>query len=448
MIFPPHRPFARFFLLAALAGFPVIAAVGKSKPADPLLGKTVYAARCAQCHGAGGKGDGPPSSILNARPRDFTSGTFEFRSTESGSIPTDNDLFNSVKNGLHGSAMPDWGHFVSDDTLRSVVEFIKTFSPRFRNEKPKSVHVGAPVPASPASIAAGRRAFERLQCGKCHGNDGEGTDAIATDLKDDGGNAITATTLTEPWTFRGGSNARDVYLRFRTGLDGTPMPSYKGAATEADMWNLANYIVSIGRKPVWKMNETELKELYSKLDRQHLENPLAWGKYLVETMGCGYCHTPMREDGSLMEDLRYAGGQRWRLVPFGDFVSYNLTSDKATGLGGWTDDELKKLLTTGIRRDGSRMYPFPMPWIAYAGLKSDDMNALVAYLRSLPAIYNKIPEPQTANFFAYMWGKFRMLILKDDLPFYAYPGNAGTEQGKPTTSIDGMRPHQPEGRRP
>ncbi len=76
----------------------------------------------------------------------------------------------------------------------------------------------------------------------CHGTDGRGTGAIATDFEDDWGQPLSAADLTTPWTFHGGATARDIYLRFRTGMSGTPMPSFADAATDKDMWDLANYV--------------------------------------------------------------------------------------------------------------------------------------------------------------------------------------------------------------
>lgn len=398
------------------------------------LGKSVYEAKCAQCHGRDGKGDGTAAALLSPRPRDFADGKYKFRSTESGSIPTDEDLIRTIRNGLHGTAMPDWDPFIRSDSLRAVVEYVKSFSPRFKTEKPKVVRVGATVPSNSSSTATGKRIFEKMQCAACHGVDGKGTNATSTEFVDDWGNEIRAAKLTEPWTFRGGSSARDIYLRFRTGIDGTPMPSYKGSASDREMWDLANYVVSLGRKPVWSMNELELKSFYAELERNDKEKPLEHGKYLVETLGCGYCHTPIQKDGSIVEELKYAGGQRWNAYPFGDYVSYNLTSDKETGLGGWTDEQIKKFLTTGVRRDGSRMIPFPMPWTAYASLSDDDLNAIIRYLRSLPPVYNRIPLPERPNIFSYLWGKFKMLILKEDLPLTVYVGNSGSTKDKDLSS--------------
>jgi hypothetical protein len=87
------------------------------------------------------------------------------------------------------------------------------------------------------------------------------------------------------------------------------------------------------------------------------------------------------------------------------------------------------------------MIPYPMPWPSFAGLKEDDLNAVIAYLRSLPPVYNKIPDPKSPNIFSYLWGKFEMLILKKNIPVHAYPGNAGTTQGKPI-SANAVPSHQ------
>lgn len=101
------------------------------------LGASVYASRCVQCHGADGKGDGPASGFLVPRPRDFTSGTYKIRSTESGSIPTDEDLLASIRHGMPGSSMPDWEPFLGGDSLTAVLAYVKSFSPRFAKERPR-----------------------------------------------------------------------------------------------------------------------------------------------------------------------------------------------------------------------------------------------------------------------------------------------------------------------
>ena len=421
----------------------------QAAPGGPgaALGKSLYESKCVACHGREGKGNGPAAAVLNPRPRDFTGGKYKFRSTASGSIPLDDDILNTVRGGLHATAMSDWGACIGDDSLRAVVGYVKSFSARFSTETPKPVRIGPAIPSSAGSIAAGRKVFERLECASCHGTDGAGKDAVEADFQDDWGHDIKAANLTEPWTFRGGAASRDVYLRFRTGIDGSPMPSYVGSATDRELWDLANYVLSLARKPVWSMNEKEVLEFYARQGARAKQNAVERGKYLVTTLGCAYCHSPVREDGSMVEELRYAGGQRWDLYPFDNVVSYNLTSDSATGLGSWTDDQIKTFVTKGIRRNGTRMIPFPMPWPAFASLKEDDLNAIVAFLRTIPPVSNRIPDPASPNVFSYLWGKFRVLVLKQDIPVLTYPGNAGSARvNAPAAGDAGDAASKAEGR--
>ena len=125
--------------------------------------------------------------------------------------------------------------------------------------------------------------------------------------------------------------------------------------------------------------------------------------------------------------MRLAGGLLLRVEPFGDYPTGNLTSDKATGLGNWTDDEIKQVVTRGMLRDGTRLLPYPMDWASFSTMKADDLNAIVAYLRTVPPVSNKVPRPTRTFLPVYLWGKFKMLILGDDPPMVFFPGNAGTK---------------------
>src|SRR5262249_47746479 len=151
---------------------------------------------------------------------------------------TDDDLLQTVRRGMYGTAMPGWDRILPDEDIRAVVDHIKTLSPQFAAAPPKPVTVGAGVPSSPASIDRGQAVYDKLQCAKCHGRDGRGTGAAATTFEDDWRQPLRAADLTEPWTFHGGGTAREIYLRFRTGMSGTPMPSFADAASEGEMWDL------------------------------------------------------------------------------------------------------------------------------------------------------------------------------------------------------------------
>jgi mono/diheme cytochrome c family protein len=410
----------------AIAGVMAHAPAPPSAAATAPAGRAIYEAHCAECHGSTGQGDGPAAAFLTPRPLDFTSGKYKIRTTETGSIPTDADLMRSVVDGLPGSAMPGWRGVISEADMLAVIAYIKSLTPRFTTEQPKPVIAIAAVPADANSTSRGQRAYERLRCAACHGTDGRGAGAIATEFWDDWKQPLRATDLTAPWTFHGGAAARDVYMRFRTGLSGTPMPSFVDAASDPEMWDLANYVVSLARTPVWSMIGPDAAAEVARIDADGKVHPVKRGQYLVETIGCPICHSPYDAQKRILPGMRLAGGQLVRVVPFGDFPTGNLTSDKETGLGGWTDEEIKRTVTKGILKDGTRLLPYPMDWASYSNLTPDDLNALVAYLRTVPPVRNRVPKPKWTSFPVYMWGKFKMLVLGDDPPMLFYPGNYAT----------------------
>lgn len=412
----------------------VCAALAPAK-SQSSRGKTVFEAKCVECHGMSGKGDGPAASLLLPRPRDFTSGKYKIRTTESGTVPTDEDLIQTIRHGMSGTSMTGWDRVMSDEDIRAVTEYIKTLSPLFA-QAPRPIVLTPGPPGSPESVTRGRTVYDKLQCGKCHGSDGRGAGAVTRDFKDDTGQPLAAADLTEPWTFRGGPTARDIYLRFRTGMTGTPMPSFADAASDAEMWDLANFVVSIARKPVWLMTAEEVQAFYAAQDAAAKADPIQRGKHLVDTMGCGLCHTPVDAGKRALPGLTLAGGLLVRIEPFGDFPTGNLTSDRETGLGNWSDDEIKRVMTKGILRNGTRLLPFPMDWPSFSTLKPEDLDAIVKYLRTVPPIVNKVPPLKWRSLPTYLWGKFNVLILGNDPPMIFFPGNVGSAGTPRQTSRD------------
>jgi mono/diheme cytochrome c family protein len=119
---------------------------------------------------------------------------------------------------------------------------------------------------------------------------------------------------------------------------------------------------------------------------------IARGKYLVAIAGCNDCHTPGYFFGK-PDTTRYLGGSDvgFEIPGLGVFVGPNLTPDE-TGLGEWSNDQIVTALQTGVRPDGRQLAPI-MPYHAFASLTQEDVGAIAAFLKSLPPVSNKVPDP-------------------------------------------------------
>lgn len=215
----------------------------KSVPSSPRA-RAIYESNCAVCHGTNGDGNGPAASMFLMRPRNLRSGIFKLRSTPSGSLPTDDDLLWSVTNGLRWTGMigrPD----LSESDRRAVVQYIKTFSPRFSTEKPLPPVVVPPAPLKTSErVALGKSLYLDAGCESCHGKSGAGDGPSSQGLKDDWGWPTRASDLT--WRpLKRGSSLRDVYLTLATGFAGTPMPSYGDTLDGDQLWALVYYLESL-----------------------------------------------------------------------------------------------------------------------------------------------------------------------------------------------------------
>ncbi len=219
---------------------------GSSRPpADPETGRRLYDAKCGVCHGREGDGDGPAARYLSPPARDFTQAEYKFRSTPSGELPTDADLFETIGRGLPGTAMFAW-RGLSDSDRWLLVDHLKAFSGRFQSESPSGVLVAGEPPAPTlARIEQGGRLYRELGCARCHGADGRGGGNAVSALRDDDGQRIAPGDLTRGENYRGGASAGAIFRTLLTGLNGTPMPSYEGAMTEDEAWSLAHFIRSL-----------------------------------------------------------------------------------------------------------------------------------------------------------------------------------------------------------
>lgn len=173
------------------------------------LGKAIYEKRCLGCHGVNGAGDGPAASRFKPVPRDFTKGLFKYKTTAHGTPPTDEDLIKVVTNGLPGTGMPAWKSLMKENQIRSVVQYIKTFVPQFKEgQTPKPISIGPEVKSSKESIEKGKALFKEVGCIMCHGEEGRGNGILAPTLKDNLGRHVQPRNLTKSWVFRGGEIGR------------------------------------------------------------------------------------------------------------------------------------------------------------------------------------------------------------------------------------------------
>jgi mono/diheme cytochrome c family protein len=121
------------------------------------------------------------------------------------------------------------------------------------------------------------------------------------------------------------------------------------------------------------------------------ETPVERGGYLVNTiMTCANCHSP-KGPPDVVAGKDFTGGLTWDLPPF-TVTAPNITQDKETGIGAWSDADIKKVLRTGLRPNGVRIASI-MPTGFYGIIAESDMDAIVAYLRTIKPISHKVADP-------------------------------------------------------
>src|ERR1700720_1925836 len=218
-------------------------------------GKALYYRYCWGCHGARGNGDGENAPYLNILPRNFVAGTFKCRSTPTGTLPLDQDLYNSVGRGFVMSNMPAWISLTRQQRA-DLVAFIKSFSPRFKSEKPgDAINVPAEPKPSVESIKHGQELFQKLECWKCHGPEGRGDGPSASTLTDSNDQPIRPYNFAEGSRFKCGVTNQDLYKIFMTGVDGTPMPSFADVVKPEEAWDLLHFLRTLQINRHSKENE-------------------------------------------------------------------------------------------------------------------------------------------------------------------------------------------------
>jgi len=244
-------------------------------------------------------------------------------------------------------------------------------------------------------------------CGNCHTpRDASGRVINGEELSggfefdDPGVGHVVGPNITpDPETGIGTWSEAEIVTALRDGKrpDGTiigppmPIPAYRGLS-DRDAQAIAAYLHGLEpiRRAVTRTRyEIPLPPAYGPPVTRTVAPPttdrIAYGGYLAGTAGhCVLCHTPPGDGKPFDMDRAYAGGRA--LPDFGSpgavTVSRNITSDADDGLGGWTDAEIKQAIVAGVRPDGTRLTR-TMPFDHYAKIAPDDLDALVAYLRTL-----------------------------------------------------------------
>ncbi len=254
---PTHRParapgWLPALLLSLLLG---LAGPARSAPSPSLAaGRYVFERHCQTCHGPRGNGRGELAVGMLPPPRDFRRALFKYRSTPSGSLPTDADLARTIRSGVSGTAMPAFSMLAARE-IEAVIEYLKSLSPRWTNPLLRSPPVPRPVrpawfhePAERARHAdRGALLFARL-CTPCHGVGGAGDGPSAAQLLDAWERPCPPRDLRTPH-LHSGPEPEDLLRTLTTGLDGTPMPSFQESTTEDERWDLVAHLLALAPAP-------------------------------------------------------------------------------------------------------------------------------------------------------------------------------------------------------
>lgn len=310
------------------------------------IGKKTYDQVCYMCHDTDGNGNGPIAKHMVTKPRNFRSGKYKFRTTAMGQTPKDLDLFRTITIGFPEYGMPSFYH-LSEKQRWGLVQYIKQFDTTgvFTLTEPKSIELASKPSKSEQLIIRGEALFNTFGCQKCHIEkqsltkppepvvDDEEEDWFDDEedesefLVDSWGNIIFPLDFRKGTkVFKTGSRAEDIYRILVTGINGTPMPSFRGVyESEDSLWALAYYVEEL----VEKADQTIKKrweEIYqAQLGGHEAETIVAtepednWdssisrkfkrvSKKIAREKGCLSCHEGIEIINSTMYDYLYALG--------------------------------------------------------------------------------------------------------------------------------------------
>jgi cytochrome c oxidase cbb3-type subunit 2 len=308
---------------------------------DLKAGRAIYQRECAACHGEHGDGNGAGAAFVDPKPRNFTKKLFKLRTTSTGEAPTTADILRTIERGIPGTAMPSF-RFLSEQERRHLAAVVLDFADLLDEPEPSPIaDPGAPPPVTLAAIAKGKQVYAAMQCAACHGPGGKGDGPSAAGLADDDGNPIKVRDFTTG-VYRGGSERKDLYYRFTTGLDGTPMPAFSDSVNDADRWALVDFIQSLEVKP----------------EREPLpKDAIAAGRAVAAKYSCRACHVlDDGKGGSAGPDLRISGQK--------------------------LDSDWVRAFVQAPREKG-KIYPWRTARMPHLGLSAEEADAVARYLAAM-----------------------------------------------------------------
>jgi len=210
-------------------------------------GRELFVLHCAGCHGMDAQGAGPAAPMLSPKPRNLVTGSFRFRSTPAGSLPTWDDLLRTLDRGVIGTSMPSFRE-MSSSQKNALVAYIRSLRPDWKSLQSDPVFL-PPVPREIfgtkatllASAYRGRKLYEEA-CLTCHGDKGHGDGPSAEGLLNETEEPIQPRNLAQ-LTIKSGAGAADLFRAITTGLDGTPMPSFLDVYTPDQRWDIVAYVM-------------------------------------------------------------------------------------------------------------------------------------------------------------------------------------------------------------
>jgi mono/diheme cytochrome c family protein len=237
--------------------------------------------------------------------------------------------------------MPSFA-FLPEGERRKIAAHVLDKADLLESPEPKPIDdPGDGPPTTPTTIARGKEVYEAIQCWQCHGHGGKGDGPSAAALKDSAERPIKVRDFTTG-VYRGGGSRKDLYYRFTTGMDGTPMPAFRDSVETADRWALADYVQSLKSIPP---------------ERPRPSDPLLAGREVAAKYSCRGCHVlDDGKGGDVGPDLRVSGQK--------------LGTD-------WVATFLK------APRDYGKIYPWRVYRMPHLGLSDDEAATMARYLAAM-----------------------------------------------------------------